>query len=852
MAKIRSDVYDSGVGSAGASSKPNVPSITVTTTLGEGLDEQVEGLSSALGEKSTLIGQFQDLTHINEVDATIRKQAAFYISADALVMAYKKKRFSRSKWVVQTCFTLANLEILSDSDNSHNSDDEVDLLLKMQYFSETFLFRFGSADKKAAFLAMYKKTKEELMMKLNDDLLVRDNDRDIVIHSDPASYTKSINDISVGPLLSNMNYRTMKIPQETNNPELAWLRDMPEELDVFIAHREFDKAIQCVERARAVFNNYGNGSYFMSLLNKQLQQKVDTLSDLLTKDLKNPYIPSSTAHVAITRLSKLGLGTKARDLFLETKSKIIKTKLMSLPFEGDILSYIHDLTFLFFSLLKKIIKQYKQYFDKSAASSSLTSGLISWLNEELSLYWKRFRCQVFYEDQDFGVISECLLSAREGCWVLRDVGVEVSHVFDMGMVRDDVINSLEWLRARTCAEISKYLADDDVSEYAQCYGVSLSLKNEKSKNLEFKSAKLTSSASAFVKTVLQFILVEVQPLLDPQTSSSYYLETTNSISSFFELYFRHQLDVCNRGFMSDKSVLICVSNLSFLAQEFFPFVRSLLETIGIVPEQFVRQRYERRHPLETIALQNSSGIKKSKRMISEERLAAEALKEPLYIGFNRLIPEWTKLQKRLEAINSVIISSFSIRRAKDLAKASYAFGPASVLSSASKMQFMDYSSDAYPLEEKLNPNESIIICLRELKVLENTLKETLKSNDRKVPGLEKVANDVVDCFIRDIMDETNWVTQEHGYDRVFKYTGLHQFILDIHFFLKHADVYLADQSIQLANEACSKALKLYFKRCNNEDERKRVLKNAEWFDKRILEITKTKNLSDLTLAGLDA
>ncbi len=32
------------------------------------------------------------------------------------------------------------------------------------------------------------------------------------------------------------------------NPDLAWIRDMPDELEVYIAHREFDKAVQCINR----------------------------------------------------------------------------------------------------------------------------------------------------------------------------------------------------------------------------------------------------------------------------------------------------------------------------------------------------------------------------------------------------------------------------------------------------------------------------------------------------------------------------------------------------------------------------------------------------------------------------
>jgi hypothetical protein len=98
--------------------------------------------------------------------------------------------------------------------------------------------------------------------------------------------------------------------------------------------------------------------------------------------------------------------------------------------------------------------------------------------------------------------------------------------------------------------------------------------------------------------------------------------------------------------------------------------------------------------------------------------------------------------------------------------------------------------------------------------------------------------------------DSNWLTLDHGYDRMFMYTGVHQFILDMHFFLKHADVYLSDDSIQLANDACARAMKLYFKRCVSDELKKRVIKGGEWFELRLNDLAKRMSTNELILKGL--
>ena len=82
-----------------------------------------------------------------------------------------------------------------------------------------------------------------------------------------------------------------------------------------------------------------------------------------------------------------------------------------------------------------------------------------------------------------------------------------------------------------------------------------------------------------------------------------------------------------------------------------------------------------------------------------------------------------------------------------------------------------------------------------------------------------------------ILVERNWVTS-HGYERLFGYTGVQQFVLDIHTILKVCDSFVTSVVTKAANDACSKALKIYFKRAKDPSW---ILKGGDWYDRRVEE-----------------
>jgi hypothetical protein len=97
------------------------------------------------------------------------------------------------------------------------------------------------------------------------------------------------------------------------------------------------------------------------------------------------------------------------------------------------------------------------------------------------------------------------------------------------------------------------------------------------------------------------------------------------------------------------------------------------------------------------------------------------------------------------------------------------------------------------------------------------------------PILDK--NEFMELTIKEWLTSVNNSSQIWGEKpKKFGFGGVQMFILDMHFFLRVTDRYIVDESNDLANDVCAKAIKLYFVQNKNLDA---PLKQGEWYDFRV-------------------
>ncbi|CAG2257463.1 EXOC8 [Mytilus edulis] len=134
------------------------------------------------------------------------------------------------------------------------------------------------------------------------------------------------------------------------------------------------------------------------------------------------------ARRAVTQLIRLGKSAQACDLFLKNRSAIIKYNIRQLKFEGATTLYIRRLCDVFFPCLSETGKEFTKAFQDHYGCMS---AFVVWAKEELEMCVNTFNRHVFGGKSTLTVISECVQTARQHCdEQLCSIGFDVSFVFE--------------------------------------------------------------------------------------------------------------------------------------------------------------------------------------------------------------------------------------------------------------------------------------------------------------------------------------------------------------------------------------------------------------------------------------
>ncbi|PKK33499.1 exocyst complex component 8, partial [Columba livia] len=152
--------------------------------------------------------------------------------------------------------------------------------------------------------------------------------------------------------------------EEVVDLSLEWVQELPEDLDVCIAQRDFEGAVDLLDK----LNEY-LGDKPVSQPVKELRAKVDErvrqLTDVLVFELSPDRSlrggPRATRR-AVSQLIRLGQSTKACELFLKNRAAAVQTAIRQLRIEGATLLYIHKLCHVFFTSLLETAREFETDF----------------------------------------------------------------------------------------------------------------------------------------------------------------------------------------------------------------------------------------------------------------------------------------------------------------------------------------------------------------------------------------------------------------------------------------------------------------------------------------------------------
>ncbi|RKP13744.1 Cullin repeat-like-containing domain protein, partial [Piptocephalis cylindrospora] len=329
--------------------------------------------------------------------------------------------------------------------------------------------------------------------------------------------------------------------------ELRWLADITDELDVYIAHREFDDAVECIENARVALKSIKVRSKQVQRLGDNLEEQTSRLGTIITRDFKNPIITKAQLIQNIRWLLRLRLNEQARESFLSARSHIIRQRVSQLAYDADPMQYVRELSMVSFTLIRNTSEWYNTTFK----DATLSSAFMKWVKGEIEQFAEAFRRKVFFEQQRFQLIAGALQCVMGQCKILREGGLQLDFLVESMFEKNilDAINIYE--RVQELEEISV---------------------NVRPEAPEFS---ITLSTSKFFHALKEF-----EGDLSLLKSPSLYGKLVGTIGNLAEGYIRRVVQfVEDNASLSDTHTFLLMSDARFICDSALPFLASQLSDL---------------------------------------------------------------------------------------------------------------------------------------------------------------------------------------------------------------------------------------------------------------------------------
>ncbi|KAJ3042059.1 exocyst complex component exo84 [Rhizophlyctis rosea] len=553
----------------------------------QALYENVEGLMKSLtllppplpGTTRFLVRSDNDAakprsTEINLTTFKPIKPVYFYVLSDALIVATKKKSLitGKNRMSVDKCWGLIDLAVVDVKDSADATN-----VFKVMKHPDVYLYRSDSVEEKRGLLAAIKR--------LTDDLMVQKR-KQAETNVAPVDEEKTTNTPTPAQTASDAFFFTTPYSPHTkptgpqkddlSAADIKFLTDLPDELDVLIAHREFEKAVEFVEKASQVILTAITETQRVVHLRNAIEERTSHLANLISIDLANPVNNKGAVQANIDMLLRLKLGDQARDFFLTSRSVIIRHRIRLLRFDGDVATYINDLAELVFRLIRNTCDWYGSSFH----DTTMASGFMKWVRQEVHNFGSIFRRQVFDSKQNFTTIADCLQGALERCRMLKEVGLDLTFVLD-DLFHDDLVNAIDEHAKRCNGEIVGAVIEDGFGsvETGSEDGTWVSWKvgNVENEDLITKAWFVAEFPVKVSKSVhaLYAILMDFGADMGLLMSIALYRKIVSALTDFFQAHVQQLLNVALSG-LGLKQTAIILIDATFVVGDLMPKVTSQL------------------------------------------------------------------------------------------------------------------------------------------------------------------------------------------------------------------------------------------------------------------------------------
>ncbi|KAH8982243.1 Cullin repeat-like-containing domain protein [Lactarius hatsudake] len=333
----------------------------------------------------------------------------FVLLDDAVLVARRRRRRNASesdKLVADRCWPLNEMLVLDTKDTATLVN-----VFKIKHGKETHVYRTDSASDKKSLLSQFRHVAEELAAKKRKER-EGEHERRKSLWTAGGSGSVAMGDIPPVPdWMSDLAQQAGMSDSAKENAErdARWIGDFADELNVAIALREWDRAVELVEQGQTKLAT-------MPLLATKLTPLTASLTAALLQALSYPQHHKEAVKKLIALLIRLDAGAAARTTFLTARTETARRLVRMIRFDAD-------------------------WFLASFKENEVASSFIEWAKSQIETFAEMFRIQVFCTDVDKSVVDEALsITHNQSRKLLQEFGLDFRFILDALLVPNPLEN----------------------------------------------------------------------------------------------------------------------------------------------------------------------------------------------------------------------------------------------------------------------------------------------------------------------------------------------------------------------------------------------------------------------------
>lgn len=388
--------------------------------------EKVEGCSSVTEVPGRQLIHNGDLVELDpESLSAVQKVHCFLLNDSLMIASWLPNRRGPVRYRFQGLYELDSLAVVNVRDAGPNKN-----AFKILMFPDSKMYQADSSKSKRQWLDILEESKKKKA--------ARDKQKkEAMLQEQQAQAAVSAAVEEKNPFFEEDDSESQSAI-EADYLSAEWLQELPEDLDMCIAQRDFEGAVDLVERVNHYLATCPKApaiKEFRSRIEHRVKQLTEGLmSELQVSPERSLRGGPRAARRAVAQLIRLGKSAQACDLFLKNRSAIIKYNIRQLKFEGATSLYIRRLCGVFFPSLMETGREFLKAFQEHYGCMS---AFVVWAQNELHSFVETFRRQVFGGKSNLTVMADCVCIVRQSCKELQMIGLDLSFCFE-NMISADV------------------------------------------------------------------------------------------------------------------------------------------------------------------------------------------------------------------------------------------------------------------------------------------------------------------------------------------------------------------------------------------------------------------------------